>query len=223
MDPSAQDTTQLPQQQARPVAEPVVRDPLAQPQPVAPQAPSSPKTAISVGTEMGRFQITDEEEDDDKGSSQGYTPLQAQTPSEIIHEPTKEKAVTQAAPPAEIVQSSSERIVAQSIPQEVAQQPMDVIQPAVPEVVVPKEIGHLVQKAPIANNPFLPPELQNMGVKHTIPQVVVPQNSLGIKELPLPYEEAIAKEKAFRPQDAGKWLAAKVHYYWRKINPVAYK
>ena len=222
MDPSAQNTTQLPQQQARPVDEPVVRDPLVQPQPVTPQVPSTPKTAISVGTEMGRFQITDEE-DDDKGNSQQYTPLQAQTPSEIIHEPTKEKLVTQIAPPAEIVQPNSERMAAQSVPQEVAQQSMEVIQPAVPEVVVPKEIGHLVQKAPITNNPFLPPELQNMGVRHTIPQVVVPQNTLGIKELPLPYEEAIAKEKAFRPQDAGKWLAAKVHYYWRKINPVVYK
>jgi hypothetical protein len=69
----------------------------------------------------------------------------------------------------------------------------------------------------------LPPELQNAGVRHTIPQVVVPQNELGIKELPLPYEEAVAKEKAFRPQDAGKWIAAKVHYYWKKINPIVYK
>ena len=223
MDPSAQNTLQQPQQQARPVVEPPVRDPSVQPQPAAPQAPQKSQ-AISVGTEMGRFQITTDEEEDDTGSSQQYVPLQSQTPSEIIHEPTTEKVVTQAAPLSEIIhQPSSEKIVTQAVPQEMAQQSVEQIQPAVPEVEVPKEISHLVQKSPVLNNPFLPPELQNAGVKHTIPQVAVPQNEFGIKELPLPDEEAKAKAKAFRSQDSMKWLAAKVHYYWRKINPEVYK
>jgi hypothetical protein len=209
MDPAAQNTSQMPQQQARPVVEPAMRESLSpvqaasQAQPV-PQAPSSLPQMISIGREQGPVQISNDDEDDTAGAQQ-YTPQQAQAPSEIVHQPSPEKIATQA------------------VPQEIAQSTTEMVGPSVPEIEIPKELTGIVNKTSDGQNYTIPVELQNYGVRHTIPQVVVPENKYEIRTLPLPYEEVLAKEKAFQYKDSMKWLSAKVHYYWKKINPLVYK
>jgi hypothetical protein len=186
-------------QQVRPMTEPPVRDsvpPVQQP----PQGPSAMPQRISIGREQGPIQISNDDEDDVVG---GQAVVQVQTQAEVSRLPSSEQGTTQ------------------TVPQEV-QPTMEVIRPSAPEIAVPQELTNYVQKAP-TQNPFLAPELQNYGVRHTIPQVAVPQNEEGIKQLPLIYEEAVAKEKAFQFKDSMKWLAAKVHFYWKKVNPEVYK
>lgn len=186
-------------QQVRPMIEPPVRESVPSVQ-QSPQTPSSMPQRISIGREQGPIQISNDDEDDVAG---GQAVVHVQAPSEISRQPSTEQGSGNA------------------VPQEI-QQSMEAIRPSVPEVEVPQELTNYIQKSP-TQNPILPRELQNYGVRHTIPQVAVPENDEGIGQLPLLYEEAVAKEKAFQLKDSMKWLAAKVHYYWKKVNPEVYK
>lgn len=206
MDPTAQQVSQS-QQQARPMTEPAVREPVAPQPPVTPSKPSVPSSVnqISIGREQGPIQISSDDEDDVAGGQQYTSQTPQQDQSETVRQP------------------SAETIVTQAVPQEIAQSSTEVMGPAVPEIEIPQELKSIVTRTPDAQNYSIPASLQNYGVKHTIPQVAVPENKYQIHTLPLPYEEVVAKEKAFQYKDSMKWLSAKVHYFWRKINPSVYK
>ena len=67
-----------------------------------------------------------------------------------------------------------------------------------PEVIIPQELGHVVEKGPDA---------QELKIEE------------GNIHLPLTYEQALKKKNTTRFWDSMHWLAAFIMYQWMKYDP----
>ena len=164
------------------------------------------------------MQTAPAEEDELQNVSQSFVP-----PVEDEQQKTNQQAVPQMETQAEIDQ---QRVVQQYTPLSEIHPVVvtkEAIQPSIPEVAISQELAHMVEATPQAENPFLPPELQKRGIMAAGNAVPVPTNTFGIKALPMQYQDAVVKEKTLKLQESMKWLAGKIHYYWRKLNPKVYK
>lgn len=101
----------------------------------------------------------------------------------------------------------------------------DVIKHAPVEVAIPTEVKEVGVTHGSDTEPKLTEEIKKAGVTvSTAVNVPSPKkNTLPKIPLPMTYEEAVIKKKQSKMKDAVKWLAAKIIYQWRKVDPELYK
>ena len=192
----------------------------AVPASVAPAAIATP-SSISFNREGGPVQTTVMNEDSEQTNlTQAFTPPV---------EDDSQKVAQQYVPTHESQQEDVQKPVQQYVPsaQEVPTAAVqEGIRPSVPEVAISQELAHMVEAAKETESPFLPPELQNAGVKAAKEAVPVPPNPLGVQALPMSYQKSmqtIEENRKSKLSEGIRWFSELVAYQWRKVNPKVYQ
>ncbi len=95
----------------------------------------------------------------------------------------------------------------------------DVIKHVPVEVAIPTEVKAAGVMPGSDIEPKLTEEIKKAGVTVSTDAPVIP----AMAPPTMTYDEAVIKKKQSKMKDAVKWLAAKIIYQWRKIDPELYK
>jgi hypothetical protein len=193
MDPSANSSQD--QQGAPTVDHPInrVQPPVTAPR-VDDNSKSQTQTTISVNKESGPAVIVQKSGDNDE---------------EEIHVASQETKN-------QVVQQGGGGIEVQEIE----------ARPAIPEPKIEASVEHVIEKSADVEKPVLSESVKQAGVTHSGPGIIpdkikveVGDNNLGIKTLPITYEQAALEEKQTEFKSSKHWLMGIYEYVWRKINP----
>lgn len=92
-----------------------------------------------------------------------------------------------------------------------------------PEIVeeegkIEKELEALVEKTPDMEKPKIPEEAKKSGLDHAKADTPMPPVVVGVKPLPMSYDEAEFTRKKNKWKDSVAWFAAVVMYHWKKLG-----
>ncbi|MGH9857867.1 MAG: hypothetical protein ACRD4B_08490 [Acidobacteriota bacterium] len=84
------------------------------------------------------------------------------------------------------------------------------------------EVDKVVEKSPDQETPNIPKVVQQAGVTHSGPGLVmdaIDENVWGVSKMPISYQQAALEEHQTKMKESKHWLMATVMYVWRKLNP----
>lgn len=148
------------------------------------------------------------------------TQNQQQPPQQPAAQPQQPVAVT----PAIISPVNREHGPVSTATTSVEQPELDIINEEVlrsshPEVKVPQELEHIVEKGEDASLDEADKRLEELGVQLSSDSTSSSLNSPANIQLPMTYDQALVKQKRSKVKDSIAWLAALIMYQWKKINP----
>jgi hypothetical protein len=96
------------------------------------------------------------------------------------------------------------------------------IQPSAKEaaVVAGPEVEKVIEKVENQETPAIPKEVQDAGVTHSGPGVIVveQQNNFGVSQMPISYPQAVVQIKKTKFKDSKHWFLGMMMYIWRKLQ-----
>jgi hypothetical protein len=87
-------------------------------------------------------------------------------------------------------------------------------------VTASPEVEKVIEKAENQETPAIPKEVQDAGVTHSGPGVIVveQQNNFGVSSMPISYQQAQIQIKKTKFKDSKRWFLRKMMYIWMKLQ-----
>jgi hypothetical protein len=174
----------------------------------APQAQQPKHQQISVGSREAGAVVEDADEDDDDDEELLVAPQETKNSAAIGQNEGEDEDET--------VTVASGQQAAADVQENVA------IRPSAPEaaVVASPEVEKVIEKAENREEPVIPKEVQDAGVTHSGPGVIVveQQNNFGVSQMPVSYQQAAKQIKKTKFKDSKHWFLGMMMYIWRKLQ-----
>lgn len=169
-----------------------------------------PKHPISVGggIEAGAAVVEDADEDDDDDEELLVSPQETKNRAVLgQNEEEDSEELTTIAAGSQMAADFQENVELRPSGAEAA-------------VTAGPEVEKVVERVEDQERPSIPKEVQDAGVTHSGPGIIVveQQNNFGVSQMPVSYAQAAAQYKKTKLHDSRHWFLLMMMYIWRKLQ-----
>lgn len=86
------------------------------------------------------------------------------------------------------------------------------------EIEIAGEIEAMVEASPDSEKPKIPEDVKAAGVEHAKEDTPMPPIQIGVKPLPMSFDEAEFTRKKYKWKDSISWLSDLIIYHWKKLT-----